>query len=66
MKDYAWAIVEPDGSVRADSNWESEQDAWFCCADIVRVDDGGVDWIEKAKADGWRALRVRIFEVGPA
>lgn len=62
MKEYAWAIVDPTGHITADSRWLTESDAWDGEAEIR----DGQGWIEAAKNGGYRAIRVRLFEVGPA
>ena len=60
MKEYAWAIVNPDGRIRADSEWQTESAAWLDCCGIAEPETASL------KAMGYRAIRVRLVEVGPA
>lgn len=60
MKEYGWAIVDHEGHARLLTRWEDEDAAW------KGTGHGTPEAVEQAKALGWRALRVRIFEVGPA
>ena len=60
MKEFGWAIVDHEGHSRLMTRWEDEAAAWRgTCHDTPEK-------IAEAKAAGWRAVRVRIFEVGPA
>ena len=60
MKEYGWAIVDHEGHARLMTRWEDEDAAWRgVCLNTPEM-------IAEAKASGWRAVRVRIFEVGPA
>ena len=60
MKEFAWAIVDHEGHSRLMTRWEDEDAAWRgTCHDTPEK-------VDEAKALGWRAIRVRLFEVGPA
>jgi hypothetical protein len=61
VKEFAWAIVNPDGEITADSRWLTADDAWRGEGDIPRDMS-----MAELRALGWRVLRVRLFEVGPA
>ena len=66
MKEYAWAIVFPSGTTVSNSAWD-EDGAWRFASGGAAGDpvpDASV--VADLRAAGFRVLRVRLFEVGPA
>ncbi len=60
MIEFAWAIVRPDGHVLLNTECPTEDAAWGWAGIVTGRQ------VESAKAAGYRALRVRIVEAGPA
>jgi hypothetical protein len=66
MQEFAWAVVTPEGRVLIDSGLD-EAGAW-----IEAAMHGGSDNVLDApdvaslRVAGYRVIRVRLFEVGPA
>lgn len=59
MKEHAWVVYGPDGKgVAIDS--DTEHAAWLDAEAKTQVTQ------EYLKEHGFRCLRVRMFEVGPA
>lgn len=66
MKEYAWAVVFPSGTTVSNSAWD-EAGAWRFAAGGAAPDpfpDASV--VAALRAAGFRVLRCRLFEVGPA
>lgn len=70
MIEFAWAIVHPDGHVHLSTRWEqSAEGAWAAfeaLPELVRLVESGAWTRERAVAAGYRALRLRLTEAGPA
>lgn len=59
MKWQAWAFVNIDGGVCADTDFRTEREAWICAL-AERMDDKA---IAEAKECGYRVVRVTIEEI---
>ena len=53
----AWCVVDPYGKVEISSDWKTESDAWR-----IRLGWPTRGEVQAAKADGWKCIRVSIFQ----